>query len=57
MSKAANHQYLGVKGSELTAKGTYVSFEDKLTLCQSLNLSFLTDECHLLCQWFEVNNH
>jgi hypothetical protein len=49
MSKTAK-QYLGVNGRELTAKGAYGSFEEKLTLCQSLNLSFLTDECHLLCQ-------
>lgn len=38
----------GVNISELTAKGAHVSFEEKLTLCQSLNLHFLTDECHLL---------
>lgn len=56
MRKTAS-QSLGVNVNELTADGTYVSFEETLTLCQSLNLYFLTDECHLLSQWFEVNNH
>lgn len=56
MRKSAS-QSLGVNVSELTAKGTNITFEEKLALCQSFNLYFLTDECHLLCQWFEVNNH
>ena len=47
MRKTAS-QSLGVNVRELTAKGAHVSFEEKLTLCQSLNLYFLTDECHLL---------
>lgn len=55
--RKTSSQSLGVNGSELTAKDAYVGFEEKLTLYHSLNLSFLTDECHLLRQWFEVNNH
>lgn len=56
MSKIAGQSFW-VNGNELTAKGAYVSFEEKLTLCQSLSLSFLTCEYHLLCQWFEVSSH
>lgn len=41
---------------ELTAKSAYADSEEKLTLCWTVSLtpSFLTDECHLLCQGFEV---
>ena len=54
--KAAD-QPLVVNGCELTAMTACVPVKEKLTLYQPLYLPTLADECHLQCQWIEVNNH
>lgn len=53
----ATDQLLVLNGCEFTAKAACVSDEEELTLSQHLNLPILADECQLLCQWIEVNNH